>query len=113
MSKYLVKWRGKPDSEGMKISCSDMGEAKRLFLKGKQGNEDDLEATLIADSSVQAEEDRKRKEEEQKKHEEELLLAKQKAYGDISNKLQNGIETLNPEDLGLLSSAVGALTSGK
>lgn len=113
MSKFLVKWKGKPDSEGMKISSSDMGEAKRLFLKGKQGNEDDLEATLIGDGSVQAEEDRKRKEEEQKKHEEELLLAKQKAYGDISNKLQNGVETLNSEDLRLLSSLVGALTSGE
>jgi len=90
-----------------------MGEAKRLFLKGKQGNEDDLEATLIGDGSVQAEEDRKRIEEEQKKREEELLLAKQKACGEISSKLQNGVETLNSKDLVLLNSLVSALTSGE
>ena len=55
----------------------------------------------------------KGKKRSKKKHEEELLLAKQKAYGDISNKLQNGVETLNSEDLRLLSSLVGALTSGE
>jgi hypothetical protein len=51
MSKFLVKWKNKPEENGIKINCSNAEEAKRIFLKGKKGNEEELEAILIKDES--------------------------------------------------------------
>ena len=66
MSKFLVKWKNKPGENGIKINCSNAEEAKRIFLKGKQGNEEELEAILIQEGSNLKEEDVRQQEEARK-----------------------------------------------
>lgn len=111
MNKFLVKWKNESDGNGIRINCSDACEAKRIFLKGKQGNEDEVEVILIKDESSLTEEDKRQQEEQKKQKQLEVKLAKQRVYEDISGKLQDGPQNLNLQELNLLSAVVKSLVA--